>query len=325
MRRSRRTLWLIALVLAASPLRAAHLTGVDAVAIPVADLDRSVDFYSKVLTFQKISESEVAGADVERLFGVFGMRARVARLRLGEESIELRQFLAPEGAPVPSDFHSNDRWFQHIAVIVSDMDAAYAVLRKNHVRFSSPSPQRLPDWNTNAAGIKAFYFKDPDGHPVEILQFPPDKGDAKWRARKGLFLGIDHTAIVVKSTEESLKFYRDALGFKVKGGSENYGEEQARLNNVEGAHLRITTLRLPSGPGVEFLEYLAPTDGRPYPPARANDLVYTETLLSSTDAAADASDFQGLHVSTGEARELGIKTGFQMRDPDGHAVEVIQK
>jgi hypothetical protein len=37
----------------------------------------------------------------------------------------------------------------------------------------SPSPQRLPDWNANAAGIRAFYFRDPDGHPLEILQFLP--------------------------------------------------------------------------------------------------------------------------------------------------------
>jgi len=38
----------------------------------------------------------------------------------------------------------------------------------------SSGRQRLPEWNQNAAGISAFYFKDPDEHPVEILQFPAD-------------------------------------------------------------------------------------------------------------------------------------------------------
>ena len=63
------------------------------------------------------------------------------------------------------------------------------------------------------------------------------------------------------------------------GGSENWGTEQEHLNNVFGARLRITTLRAARGPGVELLEYLAPTDGRPYPAdARANDLLHWETI-----------------------------------------------
>ncbi|MBI5863632.1 MAG: GNAT family N-acetyltransferase [Planctomycetes bacterium] len=140
------------------------------------------------------------------------------------------------------------------------MDQAHAWLHEKMVRHASKDPQRLPDWNQNAAGIKAFYFRDPDGHFLEVLEFPPDKGDPKWH-RKGsagvapapLFLGIDHTAIVVGDTEASLRFYRDLLGFRVVGGGENFGLEQEALNNVPGAHLRITTLRAESGPAIEFL------------------------------------------------------------------------
>ena len=138
---------------------------------------------------------------------------RVVRLRLGDEQIELTEYLAPRGRPVPVDSRSNDRWFQHVAIIVSRHGRAYARLREHKVEHASPEPQRLPDWNTNAGGIKAFYFKDPDGHPLEILQFPAGKGDPKWqRPTDRLFLGIDHTAIVVGDTEASLRFYRDALG-----------------------------------------------------------------------------------------------------------------
>ena len=56
------------------------------------------------------------------------------------------------------------------------MDRAYQILRQNKVEHASSGPQRLPDWNKNAGGIKAFYFKDPDEHPVEILEFPEGKG-----------------------------------------------------------------------------------------------------------------------------------------------------
>ena len=168
-----------------------------------------------------------------------------------------------------------------MAIIVSDMDRAYRRLRENRVEHASSGPQRLPDWNPAAGGIEAFYFKDPDGHALEVLRFPPGKGDPRWQDSRGkLFLGIDHTAIVVADTEASLRFYRDLLGMKVAGESENHGTEQEHLNNVFGARLRITALRSASGPGIELLEYLAPRDGRAAPAdLRANDLLSWRTRL----------------------------------------------
>src|SRR6185503_13930762 len=63
------------------------------VGITVTDLDRSVDFYSRVLGFEKESEIEAAGDAYEHLQGLFGLRMRVARLRLGAERIELTEYL----------------------------------------------------------------------------------------------------------------------------------------------------------------------------------------------------------------------------------------
>lgn len=312
----------------------ALIDGVDAIGITVSDMDRAVEFYSHVLTFEKVSETEVTGENFEHLEGVFGLRARVVRMRLGDESIELTEYLAPKGRPIPVDSRSNDRWFQHVAIIVSDLDKAYAWLRHNKVEHASSGPQRLPDWNKNAAGISAFYFKDPDGHPVEVLQFPPDKGLSKWhQATDKLFLGIDHTAIVVGNTDASLKFYRDVLGMHVAGESENYGTEQEHLNNVFGAHLRITALRGTSGPGIELLDYLAPRNGRPFPEdEHANDLVHRQTVLitrSADHAARELTLANANFVSSGlianQNRDLGFKAAFVVRDPDGHPIEIEEK
>ncbi|MGH9659883.1 MAG: VOC family protein, partial [Bryobacteraceae bacterium] len=79
-----------------------------------------MEFYSRVLSFEKVSDVEVDGPDHERLQGVFGLRARTARLRLGSEFLELTEYLAPRGRPAPADARSNDRWFQHVAIIVRD-------------------------------------------------------------------------------------------------------------------------------------------------------------------------------------------------------------
>lgn len=308
--------------------------GVDAISMTVSDMDRAVDFYSRVLTFEKLSDTEVSGEEFEHLEGVFGLRMRVVRMRLGDEVIELDEYLAPKGRPIPVDSRSNDRWFQHIAIIVSNMDKAYARLRQNKVEHASSGPQRLPDWNKNAAGISAFYFKDPDGHPVEVLQFPADKGLEKWhRKTDKLFLGIDHTAIVVWDTKASLRFYRDLLGMRVAGESENYGTEQEHLNSVFGAHLRITALRGASGPGIELLEYLAPRDGRPFPAdERASDLVHRHTVILTQGVDGAAQQLHANHVNfvssgvvTNQTRELGFSKALLVRDPDGHAVEIEEK
>ena len=276
----------------------------------------------------------MAGEEQEHLRGVFGARVRTARMRLGDEFIELSEYLAPRGRPAPVDARSNDRWFQHVAIIVRDMDRAYAWLRQNKVQHASTGPQRLPDWNKNAGGIQAFYFRDPDGHPLEVLAFPPDKGNPKWhRQSDKLFLGIDHTAIVVGDTDSSLRFYRDLLGLKVAGESENYGPEQERLNNVFGARLRITALRASEGPGVELLEYLAPRTGRPYPADESpNDLVHWQTQFVGTSADKAARGLRSMRsnfVSSGviEFRDpkADVRRSVMARDPDGHALQISER
>jgi catechol 2,3-dioxygenase-like lactoylglutathione lyase family enzyme len=316
---------------AGSTVDPALARAVGGVAITVESMDRSLAFYSDVLFFEKVSDVQKSGPEIERLLGVAGARIRVVTMRLGAERVELVEYLGRKGRPFPVDTRSNDRWFQHIAIIVNDMDQAYLWLRRHNVSQTSPEPQRLPGWNPNAGGIRAFYFKDPDGHALEILQFPAGKGDARWqRPSDRVFLGIDHTAIVVGDTETSLRFYRDALGLRIVGGSENYGPEQERLNNVAGARLRITTLRAAAGPAIELLEYLAPRDGRPYPrDTMANDLVRWHTLLLTRDAddaaarlaAVSGASVRPAIVSISDAA-AGFRHGIVSQDPDGHAVQL---
>jgi catechol 2,3-dioxygenase-like lactoylglutathione lyase family enzyme len=192
----------------------------------------------------------------------------------------------------------------------------------------STAPQTLPDWNKDAGGIKAFYFRDPEDHVLEIIWFPAGKGNPKWRHRAEavlgapLFLGIDHTAIVVSDTDKSLAFYRDQLGFKVAGGAHNYGPEQEHLNQVFGANLRITALKAERGPGIEFLEYVAPPGGRDLPAdAKANDLVFWKTQLGVDDSPALTDSLRQSGAKF--VSKLSVNPRAQIiRDPDGHALQL---
>lgn len=310
-----------------SPL---SVSSVHTVGMTVRDMEKSLAFYTGVLPFVRTTDVELAGREYELMTGVFGARLRVARLMLGEEVLELTQFLAPQGRPIPDDMRANDRSFQHVAIIVSDMQQAYSRLRAHGVTHASSGPQRLPDWNRNAGGITAFYFRDPDGHFLEVLHFPEGKGAVSWHRSSPLFLGIDHTAIVVDDTERSLRFYRDLLGMNVAGESENYEVEQEHLNNVFGARLHITTLRAPTGPGIELLEYLAPRDGRPTPAdLRANDILHWQTTVLTPQPEALFSAVRSRLFSLVSPRlvdvadeRLDLRRAALVRDPDGHGVRI---
>jgi catechol 2,3-dioxygenase-like lactoylglutathione lyase family enzyme len=145
----------------------------------VSDMERSVSFYSDVLSFEKLADFQVAGRLYDHLQGVFGSHFRIVHMRLGDQIIELTHYVSPpDGRPIPVPSRSNDLWFQHVAIVVSDMDQAYEILQRHQVRQISPEPQTIPASNVPAAGIKAIKFRDPDNHDLELLWFPPDKGAA---------------------------------------------------------------------------------------------------------------------------------------------------
>jgi catechol 2,3-dioxygenase-like lactoylglutathione lyase family enzyme len=328
---------LFALAIFLYPRSYAQVKRVEVIGITVNDMDRSIKFYSEVLGFKKATDIELWGTEFEQLKGIFGLRMRVVRMQLGDEYIELTDYLTGGGRSIPQDTKSNDLIFQHIAIVVSDMDKAYQHLRKFNVEHVSTAPQTLPKSIPQAEGIKAFYFNDPDKHTLELIYFPEGKGQLKWHAAVSknvngkLFLGIDHTAIGVSNSDESHKFYAELLGLGRKGDSWNRGIEQEHLNNVEGASLHITGYRSEEGPGIEFLQYLTPGPGMTYPEdSRANDIWHWQTTLVVTDVEKIYK--QLLHSSYRlvskklvqfRSYDNKIATGFIVRDPDGHAMLVM--
>jgi catechol 2,3-dioxygenase-like lactoylglutathione lyase family enzyme len=311
------------------------ITAVASVGMTVANMDRSIDFYTTVLNFGVISDRAIAGVELDalpdplsaRLYGLSNVRSRVVKLQLGDEIIELTEFLTPQGRPIPPDSRSNDLWFQHIAIVVSDMDRAYQHLCQHQVTQTSPSPQTLPDWNPVAGGIKSFYFKDPDGHNLELIQFPTGKGDPEWQGTDLLFLGIDHTAIVVADTAASRAFYGNLLGMKLAQESENFGLEQERLSGIAGVKVRISSLTAPKGLGIELLEYVEPHQGRPIPTdTRPNDLWCWQTTVMVEDAIDLHRSYANAKFQQPPAQQVSASQaalGLLVQDPDGHQIRLV--
>jgi catechol 2,3-dioxygenase-like lactoylglutathione lyase family enzyme len=126
---------------------------------------------------------------------------------------------------------------------------------------------------------------------------------------------------VVSDTDKSLAFYRDLLGLRVAGESENYGVEQEHLNQVFGARLHITGLRAEHGPGIEFLEYITPPGGRPLPSdAKTSDLFFWNTHLTVDDVVKMSEKLRNNRAPF-VSRPGGQRSEI-VRDPDGHAMQL---
>lgn len=300
---------------------------VEKVVITVSDLKISVPFYKEVLGFEEVNTLEFEGNDFQELVGVDNpnLAVKIVELRLGDETIALQEFSGEkQERPIPLDSKSNDLWFQHIAIVVRDMEKAYEKLWNEEVVHISTRPQTLPDYLEAAAGITAFYFQDPDGHVLELIHFPAGKGNPKWQKKSdALFLGIDHTAIAIRRTLPSSEFYENIVGLKIQSQSENYGTEQEHLNQLFGARLLISSLSAKAGIGIEFLDYIAPPGGRPYPENSCpTDAWHWHTVIKVSDIDEmhdklrdSETDFISKRIIT-----LDTKRQFMVRDPDGHAL-----
>ncbi|MCP6758797.1 MAG: VOC family protein [Fischerella sp. CENA71] len=294
---------------------------------------RSLDFYTQVLLFELVSDITVAGQDYTDLEGVIDAKIRIVTLRLGDELIELIEYLNVKGKPIPSDSQSNDLWFQHLAIVVSDMDRAYAHLRSFPIASISVEPQTIPPGNKASGGVRAFKFKDPDGHDLELIWFPPDKGQDKWHQNQNrLFLGIDHSAIAISNTEQSLHFYRDLLGMQIDSRSLNWRATQARMDHLPGAEVQITALRpVQGGLGIELLDYLVPGKGRSIPSDwKSCDIarVQIELVVNNIELLVDKLRRNGVQFISPQVvqfsdRSFPYKQACLVKDPDGHAVLLI--
>jgi catechol 2,3-dioxygenase-like lactoylglutathione lyase family enzyme len=316
------------LLLLAGNARAQKVTSVGAICITVKELAPSLKFYTDVLQFKLIATEHFYGENHEQLFGKFGIHYKIAHLQLGDEYVDLIDYLTSGGRSIPETQQSNDLAFQHIAIVVRDMDAAFKTLQKHNVEFVSTVPQTIPLTNNAAAGIKAFYFHDNDNHNLELIYFPKGKGKTKWQTpTKSIFLGIDHTAIGVSNTNNSLQYWVNNLSLEKKGESHNTGTEQAHLNFIKNAELQITGLAATAGPGVEFLQYLKPGAGKSYPAdTQCDDLWNWLTKVNCTGIDALFSQLKAARVQIVSEAVVVIngKKNFIARDPDGHAVWFIE-
>jgi catechol 2,3-dioxygenase-like lactoylglutathione lyase family enzyme len=289
-------------------------------ALVVTDIERSERFFAAAFGFT--TTSRVAGdPGFADLVGVPGAMTRQTHLRLGGQELVLVAY-DRAGRAYPPGSTSSDLWFQHLAIIVADIDAAQAqVIQAARIMpITEGGPIRLP---CASGGARAFKFRDEDGHPLELLEFHPEATPQAWRpgSHPGVFLGIDHTALAVADTSRSIDFFRSSFGLAPAAQMENAGDEQARLDAVSDARVIVTGLN-PVSP-IPHLELLGYETGRrqPITMAVSNDIAATQVVLQTPNLdlmvealAAAAARFVSPSICTLSDGTRAI----MVLDPDGH-------
>lgn len=282
------------------------------------DLARALAFHRDALGFDVIDAAAPAPSWT-RLPGVNATPRGCARLALGAQEIELTEF--PDAAAYPRNSTSCDFWFQHFAIVTTDIDAAFRrVLAYGASPITQGGPQRLPP---STGSVTAFKFRDPDGHPVELIAFPPGTGDPCWHSSRthSRTLGIDHSAISVGDVERGILFY-ELLGLRVAARSVNRGIEQQRLDDLPEPIVDVVAMQAATRtPHLELLGYRQPRghldQSLPLTAAAADRLVWSargiDVLL---DAVVDAG-FADAILADGLA---GGEVVALLRAPDGHAL-----
>jgi catechol 2,3-dioxygenase-like lactoylglutathione lyase family enzyme len=242
----------------------------------VANLVAMQNFYENALGFKTI---EVIETDTELATLLGAETVKRATLKLGATQLDLTQnFPAHPG----TQFQGNETAFQHIAITTNNIAAAHAqILAQGAIPISQNGPQQLPK---SSGGVVAFKFRDPEGHPLELLQFPTRKPD-----------GYDHSAISISNISASINFYAK-LGLAETSHGINSGPEQDALDSLAGVTADIIALS-PTNPTphLELLHYRTPAP-------------IISPQLSPLSLAADR-----LIIKHQGIMQL-------LHDPDGHAI-----
>jgi catechol 2,3-dioxygenase-like lactoylglutathione lyase family enzyme len=257
-----------------------------------------------------------------------GLRStRSAHLTLGAESVDLHS---------PEDWRTNraddaaisvaSTGFQHLAIVSSDMDESMRRLRQFAPSpITQGDPVRLPE---SSGGVVAFKFRDPDGNPLELIEFPARVGDPRWHRQDipGPNLGFDHSAISVFDVERSLEFYVGGLGFSIASRHVNHGDEQAQLDGCAESIVEVVGLAPIDArtPHLELLGYRAPVPRLPSVlPVPMSDRYDRMTFIVS-DLMAVVERLRALRPDLGNRLAESQRGEIEIRDDDGHLMLLVQ-
>lgn len=141
------------------------------VGLTVSDLDRSVSFYRDILGLTYMGEIRMEGKETDILFQRENCKARVAYLNGSDEKdmppVELIQFVGGEIERDRADLFRTS--VSELCFFTDDIEKTYRRFLENRVECLS-GPRNFDFTDSGFGKSRAFYFRDPDGIILEMMQ-----------------------------------------------------------------------------------------------------------------------------------------------------------
>lgn len=297
------------------------------VSLTVSELEATAAFYRDALGLQTGERMQYHDPGWNVLLGFAeGTTAEAINVTVGKETIKLVAF-DPPGEAYPEPRASNDPWFEHLALVARDIEAVWKRLQSASPEAITAGPPVLLPPNTGS--VSAFKFRDPEGHPLELIAFPEGVGDPRWQHGPPGIRGYDHTALAVTDLERSLAFYEGLLGMEKVGQSLNRGPEQDHLDGLKGCEVDVVALA-PSRqatPHLELLHYRSPPGARAGRPVGANDVASARQVYGVDDLDGTVAKLKGAGAEFVSPESVDLKSGARaaaIHDPDGHLIVLME-
>lgn len=309
------------------PAPAGEVVGVGNFAHIVADLDQSLGFYRDVLGLVVTGTIPFAPNDAVAKFGhTEGGQSRVAVLKvpglaMGVELIEYKDIERKAQNP-----RFYDPGAGNLALRVRDLDSLFAKVAAYpgvKVLTAGGKPATL---TTPNGTLHAVFVQDPDGFVVEMLDVANPPADAP----AGPVIAGSSFEATVRNSEESVKFYRDLLGFDMKLGTAfNGNQDMASTAGAPGASFKQSTARIP-GTAVPFTLIEFKDIERKELLGRTQDPGTTVLQLIVRDVAALTAKLKaaGVPIVTTGGEPVQVAPGLKIaivKDPNNMLLELVER
>jgi catechol 2,3-dioxygenase-like lactoylglutathione lyase family enzyme len=312
----------------------AAATGVRAIIHSVADLDKTVSFYRDGVGLPMVGFDgkptstvpmpQALNEDLSKFTDTHGAKFRNATFKIpgAKFDLELTEFTNwPRKSVAP---HMQDPGAGTLVLIVRDVDSALAGVRKTGGSVLSIGGQPMKIGGEQSKS-RSVFVRDPDGFMLELAAIQPLPATTA-PANSNVTGG--RISITIDDTEQTMKFYRDVLGFETKPAKAEFATDKtiASLIDAEGAHWRISSAKVP-GSDVEFemLEFKGVKRAKfsLAVPDVASPAVSVQ--VKDVRAAMEAVKAGGGSIVTagGQPVKLGGGLGVFVKDPNGFLLELI--
>ena len=142
------------------------ITAIDHMNISVTKLEEAKQFFTEILGFKVLNESNLEGEWIDKVVGLKNIKATYVQLGIpnAHTKLELIKYYKPEGEVDNKISQANQIGLRHLAFTVKNIKSIYEKVINNSIKVLS----EIQIYNKQK---KLFYFIGPEGVILECAEY----------------------------------------------------------------------------------------------------------------------------------------------------------